>query len=138
MIRRLLLTSLLLISACASWNPPEFNRQRVTIEVINPYPDDLSVNINHLGGIWALGIVRAHQARVFNIYLLQDQPVFVLAANLDGYQELRQSVYLSGGCFTRVILKNAPSAIPLAAAPAPPARDHEADTKGSGPIGCRG
>jgi hypothetical protein len=107
------------------------------IEVINPYPMDLSVNVNHLGGVWALGIVRAHQARVFSIYLLQAQPVFVVAADLGSYKEMRQSVYLSSGCYTRVILRNEPAATTVAAA-APPADDHMTTTKGAGPIGCTG
>jgi len=128
-----LFSSLVLATACASWNPPEFNRERVTIEVVNPFPKDLNVNIDHLGGIWALGIVPAYHARVFNIYLLQDQPVFVLAANLDGYQEMRQSVYLSGNCITRIVLFNAPAATPLATARAPVAEI----TKDAGSI-CSG
>ena len=130
-----LLPSLLLATACASWRPPEFNRERVTIEVVNPFSRDLSVNINHVGGVWALGIVRAHEVRTFNIYLLQDQPVFVLAADLNSYQEMRQSVYLSAGCVTRVVLFNAPAAAPIAAATDD---GSPRNSKSSAPSACSG
>jgi hypothetical protein len=111
---RMLAATCLLASACTPRLAPETNRRNVTIEVTNPTALDLNVTVEHVGGVWALGKLPAFKTRLYQIRLLQDQPVFVVGANLWGLQELRQTVYLSAGCMARVVLVNAPSTAPLA------------------------
>ena len=111
--RRLLLKSLLacllLASACTPKLPPETNRRNVMISVTNPTPADMSVTVEHVGGVWALGILPAFRTKMYEIRLLQDQPVYVVGANLWGLQQLRQSVYLSADCVATIVLFNAPT-----------------------------
>ena len=104
-----LLACLLLASACTPHLPPETNRRNVMIQVTNPTPVDLNVTVEHVGGVWALGVLPAFRTRVYNIRLLQDQPVSVVGANLWGLQELRQTVYLNANCVARIVLFNAPT-----------------------------
>jgi hypothetical protein len=96
------------------------------IEVTNPTALELNVTVEHAGGIWALGKLPAFRTRVYEIRLLQDQPVYVVGANIWGLQELRQTVYLSAGCLARVVLVNARSTAPLA----------ESAGNGNGPAAC--
>ena len=117
--QRLLLKSLfaclLLASACTPKLPPETNRRNVLIQVTNPTPVDLNVTVEHVGGVWALGVLPAFRTRTYTIRLLQDQPVYVVGANLWGLEQLRQSVYLNASCLARIVLFNAPTTEPASA-----------------------
>ena len=114
-----LFTCLLLASACTPKLPPETNRRNVMIQVTNPTPVDLNVTVEHAGGVWALGVLPAFRTRVYNIRLLQDQPVYVVGSNLWGLQQLRQTVYLSADCVASIVLFNARTTAPVVPASGP-------------------
>ena len=117
--RALIIASALLASACVNSITAPTERQTFRLEVTNPYPKPMNVTVDHIGGVWILGAVPAQKSREFEIRMVQAQSVFVVATPLDGPELLRQAVYLSPACVTRIVLQNTPTAAPIAVTPAP-------------------